>query len=61
MCVCDIAQLLNMSQSAISHHLRLLKQSKLVSFRKEGKSVIYALDDAHIRSIIRQGMEHVQE
>ncbi|MBQ6808085.1 MAG: winged helix-turn-helix transcriptional regulator [Firmicutes bacterium] len=61
MCVCDIAQLLNMSQSAISHHLRLLKQSKLVSFRKEGKSVIYALEDAHIRSIIRQGMEHVQE
>lgn len=61
MCVCDIAQLLNMSQSAISHHLRLLKQSKLVKFRKEGKTVIYSLADDHVRAIINQGMEHVQE
>lgn len=61
MCVCDIAQLLNMSQSAISHHLKLLKQSKLVTFRKEGKTVIYALADDHVRTMIDQGMEHVRE
>ena len=61
MCVCDIAQLLNMSQSAISHHLKLLKQSKLVNFRKEGKTVIYSLADNHVRTIIDQGMEHVRE
>ena len=61
MCVCDIAELLHMSQSAISHHLRLLKQSKLVTFRKQGKSVIYALADEHVRTILDQGMEHVQE
>ena len=61
MCVCDIAQLLNMSQSAISHHLKLLNQSKLVTFRKDGKSVIYSLADDHVRTILDQGMEHVQE
>ena len=58
MCVCDIAQLLGISQSAVSHHLRVLKQSKLVKFRKEGKSVIYSLTDDHVRTIIDQGMEH---
>lgn len=61
MCVCDIAQLLAISQSAVSHHLRVLKQSKLVKFRKEGKSVIYSLTDDHVRTIIDQGMEHVCE
>ena len=61
MCVCDIARLLSMSQSAISHHLKLLKQSKLVNFRKEGKSVVYFLADDHVRTVLDQGMEHVQE
>jgi len=61
MCVCDIAQLLGISQSAVSHHLRVLKQSKLVKFRKDGKTVIYSLTDDHVRTIIDQGMEHVCE
>jgi DNA-binding transcriptional ArsR family regulator len=61
MCVCDIAQLLGMSQSAISHQLRALKQSKLVKYRREGKTVFYSLADGHVRSIIGQGMEHVAE
>ncbi len=60
-CVCDMAQLLSMSQSAVSHHLRILKQSKLVAFRKEGKTVIYSLADDHVRMILAQGMDHVQE
>jgi DNA-binding transcriptional ArsR family regulator len=61
MCVCDIAQLLNMTQSAISHQLRALKQSKLVKYRREGKTVFYSLADGHVRTIIGQGMEHVME
>ena len=61
MCVCDIAELLNMSFSAISHQLRVLKQSKLVKFRREGKTVIYSLSDDHVRSIIDQGLEHIEE
>ena len=61
MCVCDIAQLLGMSQSAISHQLRALKQSKLVKYRREGKTVFYALADGHVRTILGQGMEHVAE
>ncbi len=61
MCVCDIAQLLGMNQSAISHQLRILKQAHLISSRREGKSVIYALSDGHVRTIIDQGMEHVCE
>lgn len=61
MCVCDIAQLLNMTQSAISHQLRSLKQSKLVKYRREGKTVFYSLADAHVRTIINQGLEHVEE
>lgn len=61
MCVCDIAQLLNMTQSAISHQLRLLKQSKLVKNRRDGKTVFYSLADGHVRTIINQGMEHVTE
>ncbi len=61
MCVCDMAQLLGLSQSAVSHQLRTLKNSKLVKFRREGKTVFYSLDDEHVRSIIGQGMEHLRE
>ena len=61
MCVCDIAQLLNMSQSAISHQLRVLKQSQLVKARREGKSVFYSLADDHVKTIVNQGMEHILE
>ena len=61
MCVCDIAQLLNMTVSAISHQLRVLKQSKLVKFRREGKTVFYSLADEHVRTIIDMGMEHLCE
>ena len=61
MCVCDIAELLKMTQSAISHQLRLLKQAKLVKNRREGKTVYYALADDHVRTIIYQGMEHIEE
>ena len=61
MCVCDIAQLLNMTVSAISHQLRVLKQARLVKFRREGKTVFYSLADDHVRSIIDQGMEHISE
>lgn len=61
LCVCDIAQLLGLTQTAVSHQLRVLKNSKLVRFRREGKTVFYSLDDAHVHSIIGQGMEHVCE
>jgi ArsR family transcriptional regulator len=61
MCVCDIAQLLNMTQPAISHQLRALKQSKLVKYRREGKTVFYSLADSHVQTIIDQGMEHIAE
>ena len=61
MCVCDIAALLGMTQSAISHQLRLLKQAKLVKNRREGKTVYYSLADSHVRSMICQGMEHIEE
>ena len=61
LCVCDIAQLLNMTQSAISHQLRILKQNRLVKNRRDGKSVFYSLADSHVKTIISQGMEHIQE
>ncbi|MBC5997846.1 transcriptional regulator [Romboutsia ilealis] len=61
MCVCDIANLLNMTQSAISHQLRVLKQARLVKFRKEGKTVYYSLDDSHISQIFDCGLNHIQE
>lgn len=61
LCVGDIAQLLNLSQSSVSHQLRLLKNSKLVKFRREGKAIFYSLDDDHVRSMIALGMEHVEE
>lgn len=60
-CVCDLASALNMTQSAISHQLRILKQNKLVKARREGKSVFYSLSDDHVRTIIEQGLEHIQE
>ncbi len=61
MCVCDIAELLGISQSAISHQLRILKQSKLISSRREGKNIICFLADDHVKSIIAQGLSHVLE
>ena len=61
LCVCDIAQVLDMTQSAISHQLRLLKASKLVKFRREGKTIFYSLADEHVRTIIDMGMEHLCE
>lgn len=61
MCVCDLAQLLNMNQSAISHQLRILKQNRLVKSRREGKAVFYFLADGHVRTIMDQGLEHIQE
>ena len=61
LCVCDIAELLGMTLSAISHQLRLLKQARLVKFRRAGKTVFYSLADDHIHSILGQGMDHVRE
>ena len=61
LCVCDIAQLLGLTQSAISHQLRLLKTGKLVKFRREGKTVFYSLADGHVHSILGQGMAHMGE
>lgn len=60
-CVCDLAQVLNMTQSAISHQLKILKQSKLVKSRRDGKSIFYSLADNHVRTIIAQGCEHIEE
>lgn len=59
LCVCDISCLLGMTQSAVSHQLRILKNNKLVKFRREGKTVFYALDDDHVRAILKLGMEHL--
>ena len=59
-CVCDLAKALNMTQSAISHQLRILKQNKLVKSRREGKSIFYSLADDHVRTIINQGREHIE-
>ncbi len=61
MCVCDIAVLLNMTKSAISHQLRSLRDANLVKFRKEGKTVYYSLKDEHVRDIYEIGMEHIKE
>ena len=61
MCVCDIAVLLNMTISAISHQLRVLKQARLVKYRKDGKIVYYSLDDEHIKHIFDQGLIHINE
>lgn len=61
LCVCDISKLLGLTQSAVSHQLRVLKNSRLVKFRREGKTVFYSLADDHVRKIIGQGMEHIRE
>ena len=61
LCVNDIAQVVGISQSAVSHQLRVLKTSKLVKFRRDGKAIYYSLDDAHVRSMISLGMDHVEE
>ena len=60
-CVCDLAAALNMTASAISHQLKILKSSKLVKSRRDGKSVFYSLADDHVRTIVSQGMEHIEE
>jgi len=61
MCVCDISALLGMNQSAISHQLRVLKQARLVKYRKDGKVVYYSLDDEHVKQIFDQGLVHINE
>lgn len=61
LCVGDIAQVLNFSQSSVSHQLRILKDAKLVKFRREGKNIYYSLDDDHVRTMISMGMEHIEE
>ena len=61
MCVCGIAELLGMTQSAISHQLAVLKKAKLVRYRREGKTIFYSLSDDHVRTILDQGMEHIEE
>ncbi len=61
MCVCDIAALLGMTKSSISHQLRVLKNTRLVKYRREGKKVFYSLDDIHIKNIFEQGLTHIAE
>lgn len=61
MCVCDIAEIINSTQSAVSHQLRVLKQAKLVKYRKEGKAVYYSLSDRHVEIIFNMALEHVKE
>ena len=61
MCVCDIAELLEMTQSAISHQLRVLKQARLVKYRRDGKTVYYSVSDQHVATILSMGMEHISE
>ncbi len=61
LCVGDIAQMLNLSQSAVSHQLKILKDAKLVRFKRQGKIIFYMLDDDHVRNVLKLGMEHIQE
>ncbi len=61
MCVRDLTELLGMNQSAVSHQLRILKQSRVVKYRKEGRYALYSLDDDHVAQIVAQGMEHLSE
>ena len=61
LCVCDLCEILNLSQSAVSHQLQLLRSSKLVKYRKEGKQVYYSLEDEHIESIIKMALAHILE
>jgi len=60
-CVCDLAELLGLSQSATSHQLRVLRNSKLVKYRRDGKMVYYSLDDGHVLGLYSQGLEHISE
>lgn len=60
-CVCDLATLLGMTQSAVSHQLRILKQARLIKARRDGKTVFYSLADDHVATLLRQGMEHICE
>ena len=61
MCVCDVSALLSMTQSAVSHQLRLLKQQRVVKYRREGKTVYYSLDDHHVQELLIQGLDHNKE
>ena len=61
LCVCDLAALIGMNQSAVSHQLRILKQGRLVKSRREGKSIFYSLADGHVETVLAQGMEHISE
>ena len=61
MCVCDIAELLGMTKSAVSHQLKILRQSLLVKYKKSGKNVFYSLADDHVRDIIEKALEHIKE
>lgn len=61
MCVCDIAVLINSTQSAVSHQLRILRSSKLVKYHKDGRTVFYSLNDNHIKTILNTGIEHILE
>lgn len=60
LCVCDIAELLGMTQSSISHQLRILKNARLVKYRRDGKTVFYSLDDEHVYSIFSAGLQHLR-
>ena len=60
-CVCDLAEALNMTQSAVSHQLKVLKLAKLIKSRRDGKSIYYSLADEHVRTIIAMGIEHIEE
>ncbi len=61
MCVCDLAVLLNMTKSAISHQLKTLRQEKLVKYRRDGKNVFYSLQDEHVKNLLEIGLEHIEE
>lgn len=61
LCVCDLAELLDLSQSATSHQLRVLRNSKLIKYRREGKMIYYSLDDDHVSGLYSQGLEHISE
>ncbi len=61
MCVCDVAELLSMTKSAVSHQLKVLRQSNLISYRKSGKNVYYSLADEHVSDIVKKSLEHIKE
>ena len=61
LCVCDLVEVLGMNQSAVSHQLRILRASKIVKYRKDGKNVYYSLDDDHVYKLLNDGLEHIRE